>query len=1228
MAHLSLSLLGPFQASLDGEPVTTFESTKVRALLAYLAVEADRTHRRDVLAGLLWPEWPDQDALSNLRYALYNLRQVIGDRTAEPSFLLITRNTLQFNTASDHRLDVAAFTDLTGLQDLSGLEKAVALYQGCFLEGFSVGDSPAFEEWALFTRERLARQMSAALHRLAAAHEARGDYEQAQAYARRQLELEPWDEAAHRRVMRLLALGGQRGAALVQYETCRRLLAEELGVGPARETTALYESIRDGMFYDRETKRRRDEKILAFPLSPSPAVSPPSFVGRERELAQLDRYLDVALAGQGRVVFVTGEAGSGKTVLVGEFTRRAMAAHSDLAVAAGRCNAQSGIGDPYLPFREILQMLTGDVEHQRAGGAITGQHARRLWALLPDAVRALVDDGPDLVDLLLPGAALTLRAEVFAPGGAAWRTRLEELVKQRPVEGQADQVALHQTDLFEQVTRVLQSLARQHPLILVVDDLQWADAGSVSLLFHLGRRLAGSRILVVGAYRPGDLALIHQDPKGFGKPLGSGDRHPLEAVVHEFQRDSGDIQVDLDQAGGRPFVEALLDSEPNGLGAAFRQTLTRHTGGNPLFTVEFLRGLQERGDLVQDEAGRWVAGPALDWERLPARVEAVIAERIGRLPRAWQETLSTASVEGEVFTAEVVARAQGLDEEEVVRRLSGPLSKQHRLVRAYSLERLGTGGVLSSQRPEPVEGSKGGLRLSRYRFRHYLFQKYLYSRLDAVERARLHEALGKEVEALYGEKAVQLAYHFEAAGLADRAVDYLLQAGRRAFRLSANEEAIAHFERGLALLETLPESPQRLRREFGLQLALCAPLLAARGWGAPERVRASARAYELGREIGETTSLLPALHALAHSSRAQGEFEKSLDLGQQLLGLARQAQDSAYIVAAHWTLGVNHYNRGELVLAREYLERANAGYDPQRHGSLTLITGADIGVHCRIWLAWALWKLGYPDQALAWSQEALALAQELDHAPTLAAALTIAGSGFHLLRRDLQAAREHTSALLGLAAEKSVPLYEAGEMVNQGYEQVAATTSFGASSEGAVEGGWPELASSRACRGIEGAIAQMRRGLAALQAMGLVTNRPRLLILLAEAYGRAGQADQGLSVLDEVLAQVEQTTARVCEAELHRLRGKLRLMQSAGGAEAAAEACFQRAIEVARQQQARSWELRAAMSLCRLWQRQGKREEARQLLAQIYGWFTEGFDTPDLRDARALLEELAVQRAA
>ena len=355
MAHLSLSLLGPFQVTLDGQPVTGFKSNKVRALLAYLAVEADRPHRREVLAGLLWPDWPDRDALSNLRYALSNLRRVIGDRTAEPPFLLITRDTLQFNAASDYWLDVTAFTDLTGLGDLSGLEKAVALYRGSFLEGFSVSDSAAFEEWALFTREQIGRQMSSVLHRLSVTYEQRGQYEQAQSCAWQQVELEPWDEAAHQQLMRTLALRGQRSAALAQYETCRRLLAEELGVEPAEETTRLYEQIRNG-------------KLKAFVPSPAsppdlsarlplfleeepPQVEIPVFVARERELAQLDGFLDLALAGQGRVVFVTGEAGSGKTALVQEFTRRAQDVHADLVVASGNCNAYTAASaTPTCPF--------------------------------------------------------------------------------------------------------------------------------------------------------------------------------------------------------------------------------------------------------------------------------------------------------------------------------------------------------------------------------------------------------------------------------------------------------------------------------------------------------------------------------------------------------------------------------------------------------------------------------------------------------------------------------------------------------------------------------------------------------------------------------------------------------------------------------------------------------------------------------------------------------------
>jgi len=753
MARLSVRLLGPIEVTLDGKPVTGLRSDKVRALLAYLTVETERPHRREKLAGLLWPDWPERSARANLRHALANLRQVTGDHWARPPFLHISRQTIQFNTASDAWIDVTAFTKLldakgTPQETIPHLEEAIGLYRGAFLEGFSLADSPAFEEWILLNRERFHRLVAEALHRLAGCHEQRGDYEAALRHAWRQVELDPWREKAHQQVMRLLALSGQRGAALAQYETCRRLLAVELGVEPAKETTRLYEQIRDGKL---EVPVRPRVPLPALAVEPpsflkeeeAVAVERPVFVAREAELAQLGAFLDLALAGQGRVVFVTGEAGTGKTALVQEFTGRAQEEHADLVVAGGNCNAHTGIGDPYLPFREILRLLIGDVEGRWAAGAIAREHARRLWNTLPLTAQALLDDGPDLIGTFVPGASLVERGVACAPEGADWLTAVAELVERKaaiPGAPSPDQSAL-----FQQYTGVLQALGRQAPLVLVVDDLQWADLGSISLLFHLGRQLPGNRILIVGAYRSEEVALGRD-----------GERHPLEPVVNEFQLDFGDIAVDLGDAESREFVEALLDSEANRLGVEFRQMLYQQTHGHPLFTVELLRGMQERGDLVQDQAGRWIEGPALDWETLPARVEAVIAERIGRLPQPLRGALRAASVEGEVFTAEVVARVRAADEEEMMARLSGELDRRHRLVRAQGILR------------------RDGQRLSRYRFRHILFQKYLYNKLDRVERVHLHEGVGTTLEDLYGEGAeeiaVELARHFEAAGVLDKAV--------------------------------------------------------------------------------------------------------------------------------------------------------------------------------------------------------------------------------------------------------------------------------------------------------------------------------------------------------------------------------------------------------------------------------------------------------------------------
>jgi predicted ATPase len=275
---------------------------------------------------------------------------------------------------------------------------------------------------------------------------------------------------------------------------------------------------------------------------------------------------------------------------------------------------------------------------------------------------------------------------------------------------------LGETAVIDQLTMVLQALARRHPLVMVLDDLQWADTGSTDLLFHLGRRLPGTRILVVGAYRPEDL-ILRTGPQ----------RHPIEEVVDELQSIYGDILVDLDQADGIRFVQALLDSEPNTFDEGFHRKLYEYSGGNALFTLELLRDFQEHGEVRQDVQGRWTAEPNLNWERLSARTESVISERLKRLPHEWLSLLAAASVQGERFIAESASAAVGQDEAAALAWLSGPLSKQHRLVQAYGRE------------------TKGERRVSTFRFRFTLIQKYLYQNLDVVERGRLEERTRAEI---------------------------------------------------------------------------------------------------------------------------------------------------------------------------------------------------------------------------------------------------------------------------------------------------------------------------------------------------------------------------------------------------------------------------------------------------------------------------------------------------
>jgi predicted ATPase len=804
-------------------------------------------------------------------------------------------------------------------------------------------------------------------------------------------------------------------------------------------------------------------------------------------------------------------------------------------------------------------------------------------------VQALVEAGPDLIDTFVLRAALFERAMTYTqwPGRPGWLTRLDELVERKPIGPGAP--GPQQSSLFEQYTRVLQALAQRGPLLLVVDDLQWADLGSISLLFHLGRHLAGSRILIVGAYRPEEVALGRPtSPLLVGGIEGGRERHPLEPVVNEFQRAFGDIAVNVDRAEGRGFVEAFLDSEPNRLGVAFREMLYRQTHGHPLFTIELLRGLQERGDLVQDPKGRWIEGPTLDWEKLPARVEAVIAERIGRLAQPLRAALRVASVEGEVFTAEVVARVRATDEREMLGQLSGELDRRHHLIRAQSIQRM------------------DGQLLSRYRFRHILFQRYLYSSLDEVERVHLHEQVGTALEGLYASHAqveaiaVQLALHFQKARITEKAIHYLHQAGDKAVQLSAYQEAIAHLTRALTLLMTLPDSPERAQQELNLQLSLGM----ARMGNIPGHEWESAinRARELCQQTGKTTQLCRVLGELSIFHYVRAEHQQARELGEEALSLAQQAGDPLLVALGHWHLGFIFFALGEYTTARAHLKQIISFYEPQQHHyPFVFLRGSDAGVSALAYDACCLWCLGYPEQALQRSQEALALARELDHAFSLADDLCFGGCLFNNIRRDAPALKDDAEELARLSKGMGFSSF------------LGAGTCF-----------WGEALAM--LEQVQEGMARMREGMAVRQSIGSRCYLSGILGALAEAQAKAGQPEEGLATLAEAFALVEQTGERYWEAELYRLKGELLRGKRAQGDEAEAEASFHKAIEVARRQQAKSWELRATVSLCRLWHSQGsqgKVGEARQMLAEIYGWFTEGFDTIDLKEAKVLLEELS-----
>ena len=1162
MEKLEIRLFGSMKLMRGEAALTNFGSNKVRALLAYLVVESRRPHQRRKLGALLWPDIPETTALSNLRYALSNLRKAIGDRTAQPSYLVTTPQTIQFNRESNAQVDIALFEEACSHAhqnplDFPSLLQAVDLYQGQFLEGFSIPDSIPFEEWIVLKRERFGRLAYRALHKLASYYEVIGDYDQAIAYAQRQIYFDPWREEVHRLIMRCLYFSGQRSAAIGQYEACCKSLESDLGIEPSPDTKALFEAIRANR--------------LPAPLSPpafflrSPSLQPdrPVFVDQQEPLDRLHAALERVMDGHGELLLISGSAGQGKTALVREFIQQALELHPNLAAAWGNSQAYFGSGDPFLPFREILEMLTGQVEHRWEAGAISHDHARRLWHLTAPCAQAVVEQGPGLVGTFLSGRTLLHRVSYVLREETPWLSRLSNIV-----ENKTEKQPMTRENLIQQYTRVLIEISHYARLLIFVDDLQWADQSSLDMFFYLARHLSPARVLLIGAFRP------VEDPS-----CADGSSLILADMVNELQLQSGDILIDLDEQMDRNFIDAYLDKEPNQLGVDFREELFLYTHSHPLFTVEILHEMKRRGDLVINNAGEWEAAGSINWEHLPPRIEAAIKERLLHIPGELNDLLKTASVEGERFTAEVLADVQNIHEEEVLIRMREELGHQYRLVQADSSRRI------------------DGNRLTRYRFRHILFQKYLYSQLDDLERAELHEKVGLALEQRYHQALEEiylpLAIHFEVAGLTDRAIDYYDFAGRRAIEFSSYADAISHFEKALSLLEEKPPSMDRDKREFDLLLRISTPLMFVCGFASEEMRKINDRMAALLKRIPLNIEMFPIFHAIGAFYQMRGEYEKALNLLQEGELLARRSEEELLIRLANWGYGFNFLWLGKFEEALSHLEMMVNYYDPQVHGEFRKSYGIDAGVASRLWSSWTLWLLGFPEKALIRGQEAIDLGYFLDDPGNLTFALDIIGF-LRLLIGETHRIDDLLESF-GMLLEKSpMPLHSADFEFLKGFYDIQ---------KGEYKNGI-----NRMCQGIE-----------EFKACGTISQLSMRLIILAEAYVEDSQWDQAAKTIREAEALIEDIDERFYKAEALRVKGKL---YEKTGRMTDAETCYFEALQVAKGQKAKILELRAAMGLAGLLEKQSRIDDAYQTLVDVYNWFTEGFDTVDLLEAKTLLAEL------
>jgi predicted ATPase len=884
------------------------------------------------------------------------------------------------------------------------------------------------------------------------------------------------------------------------------------GIGPVQ----LYRVVRPS-----GVRGRLDAAAAARGLTP--------FVGREDDLRLLMNRWESALDGEGQVALIIGEAGIGKSRLVRRFKEQLRSSpHTWLEAAAAPFYQNT----PFYPIAEVLQRL---IWHQSFGHL--DRYLRKLQRTgekddLEDTATGEQPNDDQLAQLqselslagLNPAEAIPLISPLLS-------LPMTTKYPRSPLSPEEQRRRLLAT-----LVKWMLGATRGQPIIIVIEDLHWADPSTLELLQLLVEQGAMTRLLLLCTAR-----------------------HEFHAA---WPPRSHVTQITLNRLSARN-VRTMVEevAAHNALAKETIAAIIERTGGVPLFVEELTRAVLEGGDAK------------LGGREIPLTLHDSLMARLDRLGPA-KEVIQIGAVIGGEFSYELLHAVHPIADENLQRSLRTLADAELLYVRGIP--------------PEAV-----------YRFRHALIQDAAYQALLKTRRRELHRCVANAISQQIPDEAEAqpeiLAHHYTEAGLTAEAVPYWVLAGERMSQRSAHVEAIRHLTKGQEMLATLLDTPERARRELALQMTLGTSLLAIKGFGSPEVGNAYTRARELCRQLGESAKLFPVLVGLRFFYVAKGNLHAAQDAGEQLLQLAQSAGDPALTLEGHYALAVPLHLLGEFTLALEHCEQAIALYDPQQHRSHAFVYGLDAGVASRSLAACLLWELGYPERALKNSREALRLGSEVAHPVSLANALAFAGL-IYMWCGETQPALGSAEALITLAREKGFSSFLSMGLLFRGW----VLTTLGAGKEG---------------------IAQLREGIAGWQATGARGNGTGHLAVLLDSYLKAGDTEEAMKVVAEACALIEEIGERNNEARLYQLKGELLRTQSTDSA-LEAEHSFRTAIRVAQSQRAKSLELRASTSLARLLNEQGRRDEARTVLAEIYDWFTEGFDTADLKDAKALLEEL------